>query len=126
MKAGGGITSHMPFNEIVFRKDNDEEVVEELPEFENLKELYNQVPLIYEAEFSELNYDAVNDYNDAYDRLLKYIRISYRRRQVVTSLFDYPIKRWSLIHKGNHSIVHVPLSGVPTTYYFLKKLIKTV
>jgi hypothetical protein len=81
----------------VFREKNDEEVVDELPGFENLNELYNQIELIYEAEFFDLDYDKVNDYKYASDHPLKYIRISYRLLQLATSLPDYPIKLWSLI-----------------------------
>ncbi|KAI8090638.1 hypothetical protein BDF21DRAFT_483547 [Thamnidium elegans] len=110
-KAADGTISHRPFNEIVFREENEEEVVDELPEFVNLNELYNQIQLIYEAEFSELNYAQVNDYNNASNHPLKYIRISYRLLQVATSLPDYPIKLWSLIPEGSHSIVHVHLFG---------------
>jgi hypothetical protein len=48
----------------VFRQENDEEIVDQLPGFENLNELYNQIQLIYEAEFSRMDYDQVDDYDN--------------------------------------------------------------
>lgn len=69
-----------------------------LSEFENSNELYKQMRVIYEAEFN-------------YDQVL----------QVATSLPDYPIKLWSLILEGSHSIVHVSMSGVNIMYHFFKK-----
>jgi hypothetical protein len=34
---------------------------------------------------------------------------------------EAPIKLWSLIPQGSHTIVHVPLSGVNTMYFLFKK-----
>ena len=34
---------------------------------------------------------------------------------------DTPIKLWSLIPQGNHSIVHVPSSGIPFLYHLFKR-----
>lgn len=118
--------SHIPFIEIVFRQENNEEVIDEVPEFENLNLLYDQTRLIYDAEFSELNCDQVNDYNNAYDHPMKYICKSYRLLQVATSSPDYPIELWSPIPEEGHSIVNVPLSGVNTTYHLFKKAHETL
>lgn len=106
----------------MFREENDEEIVDELPAFEDLEELYKQIQVIYEAEFFGWDYDnQVNDYQTALDHPLKYIRISYRLLQLATSLPDYPINLWSLIPVARHSIAHVPLSGYNTMYSFFKK-----
>ena len=84
-------------------------------------ELYNQIQQIYEAEFSEMNYDQVNDYENASSHPIKYTCISYSLLQLADSLPDLPIKLWSLIPNASNSIVHVPLSGVSTMYHFLRK-----
>jgi hypothetical protein len=120
-RAADGIVSHRRFNEIVFREENDQEVVNPLPVFEGLNEIYDQIRLIYVAEFTGLDYDQVNDYGNASTHPLKYIRISYRLLQVATSLPETPIKLWSLIPQGSHSTLHVPLSGVNTMYSLFKK-----
>ncbi|CAO0801449.1 unnamed protein product [Mucor circinelloides] len=116
-KAADGIISHKRFDEIVFREENDDE----LPIFENLNNLYDQVRLIYEAEFPGLNYDQVDDYSTASSHPLKYLRLSYRLLQLATSMPDTPIKLWSLIPQGSHSIVHVSLSGVTVLYRLFKR-----
>ncbi|KAG1111727.1 hypothetical protein G6F42_014938 [Rhizopus arrhizus] len=116
-KATDGIISHKRFDEIVFREENDDE----LPIFENLNNLYDQVRLIYEAEFPGLNYDQVDDYSTASSHPLKYLRLSYRLLQLATSMHDTPIKLWSLIPQGSHSIVHVLLSGVTVLYRLFKR-----
>lgn len=95
--------------------------MDELPIFENLDNLYNQARIIYEAEFPGLNYDQVVNYNTAYSHPLKYLRFSYRLLQLASSIPDTPIKLWSLIPQGSHSIVHVPLSGVNTLYHLFKR-----
>lgn len=95
--------------------------LEELPVFDDLNELYNRVQLIFEAEFAELSYDQVNEYNYASSHTLKYLRISYRLLQLATSLPDKSIKFWSLITENSHSILHVPSSGVTAMYHLLKR-----
>ncbi|KAG1176789.1 hypothetical protein G6F70_004126 [Rhizopus microsporus] len=54
------------------------------------------------------------DYGYATNHPLKFIRLSYRLLQAASSLPDAPIKLWSLLPQATHSMVHVPLSGIPT------------
>lgn len=67
-----------------------------------------------------MDHNQVDDYAYASIRPLKYTRISYCLLQVATFLSAYLIKLRS-IPEGNHSIVHIPLSGVVTVYRLFRK-----
>ncbi|KAG1152163.1 hypothetical protein G6F37_001387 [Rhizopus arrhizus] len=120
-KAVDGIVNHRPFENIAFREEDDQEIDAELSAFVNLNEQYNQIRLVYEAEFADVNYDQINDYENASAHPFKYFRLSYRLLQIANSLPNLSIKLWSLIPKSSHSIVHVPLSGVNLLYHLFRK-----
>ncbi|CEG83366.1 hypothetical protein RMATCC62417_17296 [Rhizopus microsporus] len=114
-KAANKIINHTLFDEIVFKEEEEEENIE-VRIFGNLNQLYNQIRLIYEAEFRRVAYDTINDYGYATNHPLKFIRLSYRLLQAASLLPDAPIKLWSLLPQATHSMVYVPLSGIPTLY----------
>ena len=97
----------------MFEEEEEEEIIE-VRNFGNLNQLYNQIRPIYEAEFWGVAYDIISDYGYATNHPLKFIRLSYRLLQAASSLPDAPIKLWSLLPQATHSMVHVPLSGIPT------------
>ncbi|ORE02701.1 hypothetical protein BCV72DRAFT_308876 [Rhizopus microsporus var. microsporus] len=89
------IINHTLFDEIVFEED--------------------------ESEFRGVIYNTINDYGYATNHPLKFIRLSYRLLQAASSLPDAPIKLWSLLPQTTHSMVHVPLSGIPTLYTLFQR-----
>ncbi|KAI8359170.1 hypothetical protein BD560DRAFT_437574 [Blakeslea trispora] len=95
---------------------------QELPAFVSLDPLYNSVRPIYDADSANTEYEHVDNYENASAHPFKYLRVSYRLLQVASSLPDFQIKLWSLIPQGNHSIVHVSLSGIPALHHLFKKI----
>ena len=77
--------------------------------------------IIYDAEYGNLDYDEVNNYEYASAHPLKYTRVSFRLLQLATSLPEYDIKLWSLLPNGSNRMVHVPLSGMRAMYYFFRR-----
>ncbi|RCH81751.1 hypothetical protein CU097_002052 [Rhizopus azygosporus] len=84
-------------------------------------QLYNQIRLIYEAEFRGVAYDTINNYGYGTNHPLKFIRLSYRLLQTASSLPDALIKLWGLLPQATHSMIHVPLSGIPTLYTLFQR-----
>ncbi|CEI92028.1 hypothetical protein RMCBS344292_06302 [Rhizopus microsporus] len=119
-KATNGIINHTLFDEIVFEEEEEEENIE-VRNFGNLNQLYNQIRLIYEAEFRGIAYNSINDYGYATNHPLKFIRLSHRLLQAASSLPNAPIKLWSLLSQATHSMVHMPLSGIPTLYTLFQR-----
>ncbi|RCH80600.1 hypothetical protein CU097_001016, partial [Rhizopus azygosporus] len=84
------------YGSAIVQKEEEEENTE-VRNFGNLNQLYNQIRLIYEAEFRGVAYDAINNYGYSTSHPLKFIRLSYRLLQAASSLPDAPIKLWSLL-----------------------------
>ncbi|GAA5796419.1 hypothetical protein HPULCUR_001791 [Helicostylum pulchrum] len=111
------IVNHTTLHNFTFQ--NEEESADDYPGFDDL---YTRVFRVYNAEFGNSNYEAVvNDYSNATNHPLKYLRASYRLLKIATAEVNLKIKLWNLLPDPGHSIVFAPLSGVEAMYGIFRR-----
>ncbi|GAA5804341.1 hypothetical protein HPULCUR_009829 [Helicostylum pulchrum] len=111
------IFNHTTLHNFTFQ--NEEESADDYLGFDDL---YTRFFRVYNAEFGNSNYEAVaNDYSNAINHPLKYLRASYRLLKIATAEVNLKIKLWNLLPDPGHSIVHAPLSGADAMYGFFRR-----
>ncbi|GAA5800839.1 hypothetical protein HPULCUR_006278 [Helicostylum pulchrum] len=111
------IVNHTTLHNFTFQ--NEEESADDYPGFDDL---YTRVFRVYNTEFGNSNYEAVvNDYSNATNHPLKYLRASYRLLKIATAEVNLKIKLWNLLPDPGHSIVFAPLSGVEAMYGIFRR-----
>ncbi|GAA5797735.1 hypothetical protein HPULCUR_003129 [Helicostylum pulchrum] len=111
------IVNHTTLHNFTFQ--NEEESTDDYPGFDDL---YTRVFRVYNAEFGNSNYEAVvNDYSNATNHPLKYLRASYRLLKIATAEVNLKIKLWNLLPDPGHSIVFAHLSDVEAMYGIFRR-----